>query len=301
MVRASSLLVGKKLEGDYSLRRLLGRGSFGSVWEAQTGEGRPVALKFMPCGDPLAASVEIRAIQHIRQLRHPHLIEIEKVWCHRGYIVVTMPLAEGSLQDMYEAYQAEFGTPIPAEETCLYLTQAARGLDFLNARNHLLESRQVGYQHCDIKPSNLLVFGDTVMIADFGLASPTTRPVELRRGAGTPEYMAPEVFHDRLSDWTDQFALAVSYCLLRGGRLPFTDSPLTSPENRNRARPDLSMLPAKEQAVVARAMSSVPPDRWPSCVEMMAELAKAAKPDLPRRPARETHHGTRMFESRDRE
>jgi serine/threonine-protein kinase len=290
-MRASSLLIGKKL-GDYSLRRLLGRGSFGSVWEAQTNAGPPVALKFMPCADQLAGPMEIRAIQLINQLRHPNLLPIEQVWCYHGYVVVTMPLAEGSLLDLLEAYQLERGTPIPGDEVCFYLTQAARGLDFLNTRNHLLENRRVAFQHCDIKPSNLLLFGETVKLADFGLSWPTTQPVQRHRPGGTPGYMAPEVFQGRLSERTDQFALAASYCLLRGGRLPFPAPAASVPENAVRAAPDVSMLPAKEQPIIARALAQVAEGRWPTCRELMVELTKVVQPERLQRAWRETHQGT---------
>src|SRR5262249_3318398 len=96
---------------------------------------------------------------------------------------------------------------------------------------------------------------------------------------------------DRLSDWTDQFALAVTYCQLRGGRVPFPEPPPGAPENRGRTAPDVTMLPEKEQPIVARALSAVPQARWPTCREMMAELTKGVKPERPPRLPRETHHG----------
>src|SRR5205807_429946 len=131
-------------------------------------EGAPaVACKFLPDpADPITRQ-EIRAVQLRGQLRHPHLVAVEQVWCYQNYMVATMPLAEGNLLDLLDAYQSEDGTAIPAEQVCTYLTQVARALDYLNAHQHLMDGRRVGLQHCDIKPSNLLLFGDTVKIADF--------------------------------------------------------------------------------------------------------------------------------------
>src|SRR5262245_27828199 len=80
----------------------------------------------------------------------------------------------------------------------------ARALDFLNARQHLLDGQRVGIQHGNIKPTNLLLFGETVKISDFGLATPTGTPVKVHQRAGTWGYAAPEVLQGRLSDWTDQ-------------------------------------------------------------------------------------------------
>lgn len=259
----------------HRLRQVLGRGAFSEVWEAETPNGSLVALKFMPCDNGLAAAKEIRSIQAIRQLSHPNLLHIDRVWSHLGYIVIAMEVADGSLLDLDRAYEEEIGGFIPAEQLCHYFTQVADALDFLNTRQHLVEGRRVAFQHCDIKPSNLLLFGDTVKVADYGLASPTTATLKFHRRAGTLDYAAPEVFQGRLSDWTDQYALAVSYCQLRGRRLPFRDTPTSFQRHYVRPAPELDMLPERERPIVARALAPVPQDRWPTCREFVAQLARS--------------------------
>lgn len=269
MAYQSSLLAGKEISRDYALRRLRGRGSFGSVWEAGTCEGETVALKFLPGENRMATAQEIRAVQLVSQLYHPNLVPVYRVWCYRRYVVVTMPMADGSLLDALEAYQTEFGTPIEGPVVCDYLSQAARALDFLNTRQHYVDGRRVAVQHCDVKPSNLLLFEDTVKLADFGLATPTCSPLHFHRRGGTMDYMAPEVFQGRLSDWTDQYALAITYCQLRTGQLPFAGPPGTKVA---RPVPKLDMLAEKEHAVIARALAPAPQDRWPTCGDMMSRL-----------------------------
>src|SRR5438105_7515343 len=74
------------------LRQFRGAGGFGEVWEAEVAGGKPIALKFIPC-DATIAPREIRSLQQIRQLVHPHLTRIEKVFCCQGYLVVGMELA----------------------------------------------------------------------------------------------------------------------------------------------------------------------------------------------------------------
>jgi serine/threonine protein kinase len=255
------------------LRRLRGRGGFGSVWEAIRKDGKAVALKLLPCDDNLVAQ-EIRSIQIIRQLRHLHLVHIEQVWCNRGYIVVTMDLADGSLLELLDAYRTEFQTPLVPHDVCNYLAQVAKVLDFLNTRQHLIDGHRAGIQHCDVKPTNLLLFGEKVKLSDFGLASLTGAPVKTHPRPGTLDYAAQEVFQGRLSDWTDQYALAVTYCQLRGGRLPFVDTPKTVEGTYVRPRPDLTMLTNREQLIIARALDPVPQDRWPSCSELMTQLSR---------------------------
>lgn len=274
MSTAVPLQTGMEPYPGYRLRQLLGRGGFAEVWEAETTTGQTVALKFLPCDDGLVASKEVRSIQAVRLLRHPNLIHIDQVWVHLGYIICAMELAEGSLLDLLEAYQTEFNGPVPPEQVLLYLSQAADALDFMNTRQHNLEGRKVAFQHCDIKPSNILLFGDTVKIADFGLASPTSAPLKFHRRAGTLDYTAPEVFQGRLSNWTDQYALGITYCQLRGGKLPFPNTPAKFDRSYVRPPPELDMLPAPERPLVGRALAPVPQNRWPTCREFIAGLAK---------------------------
>jgi serine/threonine protein kinase len=264
--------VGTECCSGYQLQRQRGRGECSTVWEADRNDGKLVALKFLACADNSAAAQEIRSIQVVRGLRHAHLARVEQVWCSPGYVVVAMELADGSLLDLLEAFQMEFHTPPAARDVCNCLTQVARALDFLNARQHLLDGQRVGIQHGNIKPTNLLLFGETVKISDFGLATPTGAPVKVHQRAGTWGYAAPEVLQGRLSDWTDQYALAATYCRLRTGRLPFPENPESLALIGQRPEPDLSLLPASEQRVIARALNPVPQSRWPSCGELMAQL-----------------------------
>ncbi len=272
MARATSLRIDKEICPGFRLGRMRGRGGFGSVWEATNASGRTLALKFLPCGDSLSAAQEIRSIQVVRKLRHPNLVRIDQVWSHRGYVVITMELADGSLLDLLEAYKTEFGTPLVPHDICYYLGQVADGLDFLNTRQHLVDGQQVAIQHCDIKPTNLLLYGEKVKLSDFGLASVTAGPVKMHRRAGTRDYAAPEVFQGRLTDWTDQYALAVTYYQLRTGMLPFA-APAGGPSaGAPPAEPNLGVLTPDERPIVARALSPVPQERWPSCRTFIAQL-----------------------------
>src|SRR5437016_2261839 len=113
----------------YHLRELRGRGGYAQVWSAEAADGSWMALKFLSGLDAKASPREIRAIQTVRQLRHPNLIQVQQVWTYKSYIVVSMELAEGSLLDLLEAHQTEFGKPVPAQQVCFYLSQAAEALD----------------------------------------------------------------------------------------------------------------------------------------------------------------------------
>ncbi|TMQ33530.1 MAG: serine/threonine protein kinase [Planctomycetota bacterium] len=274
MVQAAPLRSGLQPFPGYRLERILGRGGFSEVWAAYSPYGEPVALKFLPCDSSASAAREIRSLQAIRQLEHSHLIRMENVWCYQGYIVVAMEMAEGTLHDLLEAYMDQAGTPIAPEHVCLVLSDAAGALDFLNTRQHWINERWVGIQHCDVKPRNLLLVNDLVKVADFGLSSMMTAGIETRYRAGTLDYCAPEVFQGKLSNHTDQYALAVTYCQLRGGRLPFPDTPSSFDHRYTRPAPDLNMLSPPERSVVARALDPVPQNRWPSCGALFNQLCR---------------------------
>jgi serine/threonine-protein kinase len=258
----------------HRIREYLGRGAFGEVWLTEVAGGKPVALKFMPC-DGRGSTQELRTLQKVRQIQHPNLIRIDRVWCYARHLVVSMELAEGSLDDLLSVYKTEFDTPMVPEQVCWYLNQVATAIDFLNRKEHKIDGQLVAVRHCDVKPSNMLVFGRTVKLTDFSLSLLTSIASQPNDRAGTPSYAGPELFQGRVNDRTDQYALAVSYCELRGGRMPFPDTPATFQVGYVRPHPDLSMVPEAERAILARALAPNPVDRWPSCTELMAKLSAA--------------------------
>jgi serine/threonine protein kinase len=200
-----------------------------------------------------------------------------------------MEMAEGSLHELLDASLAEEGKAVDRGDLCPLLAQAAEALDFLNTRRHRHEDRLVAIQHCDIKPSNLLLFGDTVKLADFGLATVTSQYVQFKRPAGTPAYMAPELMMGRISDRSDQFSLAVTYVQMRTGKLPWPEEE-PDPDRQTWPVPDLSGLQAKERVIISRALSNVAQERWPNCKEMMAHLADG--PDTAFMLSKPTQQGT---------
>ena len=107
-------------------------------------------------------------------------------------------------------------------------------------------------------PATCLSFENFVKLADFGLSRPMMATQGCRTtGQGRSIFAAPEVYRGRLTkDRTDQYALAVSYCLLRGGRLPFHNT-VGRFTPSSRGQPDLSMLSPPERPIVAQAVLAV--------------------------------------------
>jgi serine/threonine-protein kinase len=256
----------------YRLVKILGRGGFGEVWKA-IGPGEiAVALKYLAL-DSAGAAVEARALSLMKEIRHPHLMPLFGAWENGGYLIMAMELAEGSLLDRYENFRRQGQTGIPREQLLEWMLEAAKGLDYLNEPHPGGGTEwSGGIQHRDIKPQNLLLVGGSVKVADFGLAKVMAQTMASHTGSMTLPYAAPEFFSGQTASTSDQYSLGVTYCHLRGGRLPFQGSATEIMAGHLMQEPDLTMLPEQERSVVARALAKQPQERWHNCKAFLRAL-----------------------------
>jgi serine/threonine-protein kinase len=276
MSSASAPQPGMETMHGYRLNQLLGKGGSGEVWEADAADGTRAALKFIPCDNDMAAEREFRSAEAVREMAHPNIINIKQVWKIPFFVVVAMEQAEGTLADLLSAYLTEFKTPIVREQVCLYLSQVAEALDFIHSHQQQLDDKMVAVQHREVKPSNMLLFGESVKLAEFGMAVQTFSWIHLARRTGMVDYAAPELFKGHSSAQSDQYSLAVSYCELRAGKLPFPKmDEVGTGSIRRRLEADLSMLSPEERPVIARALDRLPENRWPNCTELIERLIQA--------------------------
>ncbi len=270
------LQVGAEPIHGYRLVRFLGHGGFGIVWEAEAPGGIRVALKFIRLDHP-GAERELRALELIRNIRHPHLLDIQFAVRLGDYFVLAMPLCDQSLKDRLREIQAEGWTGFPPGELLGYMRELAGAIDYLNEPRHPVgNGRLAAIQHRDIKPRNILLTGGSARLADFGLAKLMEANIETHSGCMSPHYVAPEELRGQVSSYTDQYALAVTYYQLRTGRLPFTGTVGEVLDGHLHRPPNLVSLPRGESEVVARALSKRPEERWPSCREFVQELERVA-------------------------
>ena len=266
----------------YRLIEPLGRGGFGEVWKCEAPGGLYKAIKFVEgegsllLGDAVPAVEELKAIQHIKSLRHPFLLSMERVELIDGELVIVMELADKSLMDVFIEHRATGAPGIPRPELLGYLHEAADVLDLMNLRH--------GLQHLDIKPGNLFLVSNHVKVADFGLVRSladcgASAENALRSGGLTALYAAPEMFRNRISSSCDQYSLAIVYQELLTGQRPFNGKNLRQLVMQHcTAEPDLGSLPESDRPVAAQALSKEADQRFPTCMAFVQALEASGKP-----------------------
>lgn len=258
----------------YKLTKPLGQGGFGCVWEAVANDGTKAALKFLDCRGHQSSVVvnEIKLLVTLRDLKHPNVIQFYNIHTGPNTIILSMELADGSVNDLHYIYREDQKTHVPPSVLLSIMQQTAAALDFMSAQRLQTSGfAKTGLQHCDVKPSNLLLVGNVVKVADFGLSGPMQFNVSRNVIIGTPPYAAPELFEGRMTERTDQFGMAVMYCELRAGRFPI---PISTDGRYPAALPDFSFLPDRERVVVAKAMQKQWLDRYPNCTEFVEALRR---------------------------
>jgi formylglycine-generating enzyme required for sulfatase activity len=206
-------------------------------------------------------------VKVLAEVRHPHVLDVHKVWVQEDTLIVIMELAENSLMDRWHKAREMGVKGIGTSDLLPFMVQVATGLDYLES---------VGIRHGNVKPQNLLLIGDQVKVSDFGISKLLTLTIASNLRAITPAYAAPEVFSGETSPTADQYSLAVTYCHLRGGRLPFEAVIAAQMMLRHvMHKPDLTMIPEHERPVIARALAKTPEERWASCEEFVAALTAA--------------------------
>ena len=198
--------------GPYHLKRLLGRGGMGEVYEAEHAvKGWTVAVKVMSdtvSKDPVFRERMKREARIAGRLQEPHVVPIHDYGEVDGVMFLEMRLIEGSDLD---TLLTRYGPLTPFRAVAI-ISQMATALDAAHA---------AGVMHRDVKPPNILVTRDDfAYLVDFGIASATTdeKITQLGTAVGTWKYMAPERFtNDEVTFRADIYALAcVLYECLTG-------------------------------------------------------------------------------------
>ncbi|QEG30069.1 Serine/threonine-protein kinase PknF [Gemmata obscuriglobus] len=254
----------------YELIRELGRGMFGEVWLARKKpSGIERAIKILhQAADREAGQRELVSLELIKNLRHPYILATEDFWVTENRLHIVMELAEGTLRGRLKQCLTEGHPGVPAGELFRYIAEAAEGLDFLHEQ-HIV--------HRDVKPDNILILHGHAKVADFGLARAQAQGVESMSLAGTPAYMAPEIWGGEGGAASDLYSLAFAYVELRQGHSPLKPCPfgelmLAHYEGRYEFS---EVVTEPERAVLRQALAAKPHERYRCCTDFVAALSVA--------------------------
>jgi eukaryotic-like serine/threonine-protein kinase len=259
--------------GRFLIRGVLGTGGMGVVYDAFDEQlQRPVALKQLrprPCGgekSPPTDETWLHEARTLARLDHPNVVTLYEVVPHAGAHFLALERVDGVTLRVW--LRARRRT---TEQILDVFLAAAHGLEAAHA---------AGIVHRDFKPDNVLVGRDgRVRVADFGLAMPTTQR-EPVAAAGTPRYVAPEQARGEPPDArSDQYSFAVALLEAVSGA-----TPARAPTSDTQAVPlPLDDLPRGLWAVISRALSVRPGDRFPSLAALIGALQGARRRRMARR------------------
>jgi serine/threonine-protein kinase len=276
-------LVGRVIADRYRIRRLIGRGGMGVVYEVEHVHiGKVMAMKLLHgelARDKNTQKRFQREAEAASRLSHPNTVQVFDFGRSEGMMYLVMEYLEG--RDLGQLLR---------EEGALEFERAARIVAQVCAS--VGEAHAQGIVHRDLKPENVMILperegrAEVAKVLDFGLAKLRDHSGGMtvtRAGAivGTPYYMPPEQIRGEDVDARgDVYALGAMLYKACTGVPPFVaNTPmgvltkhlteeLVPPSSRVRGKP----LPIEADAIIGRAMQKDPRARQESAEELRREL-----------------------------
>ncbi|HZP88004.1 MAG TPA: serine/threonine-protein kinase [Burkholderiales bacterium] len=207
--------------GKYPILREIGRGATSTVYLARDPFAeRDVAIKVVQSDAPGDTDLQRRfkrvflnEAALVGKLFHPHILAIYDAVSDDELSYIVMEYVDGKTLE----HHCDVANLLPVAKVVEIVFKCSLALAF--AQRH-------GVIHCDIKPANVLISGDTdIKISDFGAALYDQAEHTHLKGVGSPAYMSPEQVQDHELDFrTDVYSLGVVMYQMLTGKLPFRAS-----------------------------------------------------------------------------
>jgi serine/threonine protein kinase len=200
--------------GGFPVVRVLGEGGMGRVYACRDEQlERIVAVKSLrPDLAKVPAILErfLREAKAMAKISSPHVVTVHQVGSQGDVPFLVMALLDGEDLSARVHRKGKLGF----SEAVTYARDAVLGL---------AHAAEAGIIHRDVKPANLFLIEERVVLTDFGLALPVesgdARLTQEGLVVGTPHYLAPEVARGNEADEvSDIYSLgATFYELVTGG------------------------------------------------------------------------------------
>ena len=264
--------IGKKLDGRYEIRELIGVGGMANVYKAyDVVEARTVAVKILR-EEYMNNDEFMRRFRNesraISLLDHPNIVKVYDVIFSNRIQSIVMEYIDGITLKQYMERRGKMDW----REALHFITQIMRGLSHAHSR---------GIIHRDIKPQNIMVLRDgSVKVADFGIACLADSAQTLTQEAlGSVHYISPEQARgDRPDARSDIYSSGVVLYEMLTGRLPFEGESAVSvaiqhlssiPLAPREINPD---IPEQLELICMKAMAPDLEHRYQSADAMIADL-----------------------------
>lgn len=272
--------LGTALGDRYQVTREIGRGGMAIVFEGiDRRDSRPVAIKVLreEVAGGVGVSRFLQEMQIERRLQHPNILPLLDSGQFGDVPFCVLPLVEGpSLRDRLRKEGQ-----LPIADALRIATEVA---------NALAHAHADGIVHRDVKPENILLSGDRVILADFGIARAVTSAATDRFTStgvvvGTPTYMSPEQASGSgtLDGRSDLYSLGIVVYEMLAGEPPFSGRTADVVIAKHRLQPPTPLrtlratVPEPVADAVARVLAKSPADRFATATEFVGALHAPAK------------------------
>jgi len=289
-------LTGSTLNEKYVLTKQLGKGAFGSVYEALHLLAKTkVAVKVLHSHlqeEPKIRKQFLKEARVVMELKSQNIVRMYDVDEDEvGRLFIVMELMDGMTLKEYVGIVAGENRRMPADQVVLVARQVCEALD---------EAHDMGVVHRDLKPANVMVLRDrkdhlTIRVVDFGIArlariseeGLTVTETSAGSLVGTPYYMSPEQCMGKDADpRSDLYCLGVMMYELLNGKGPFKTTTaqemLIAHATRQPEPPDLSASGLSDSSgmkdLVMKLLEKERENRYQSAAEVMEALKKLKVP-----------------------
>ena len=273
-------LIGKKLDGLYEVKELIGSGGMANVYKAvMLGRNGPV-----PAGTVVAVKVLRQEYTHdpelvrrfkneskaISLLNHPNIVKVYDVSVNDQLQYIVMEYVDGMT---LREYLNERGGKLTSRETVHFISQILKVLEHAHAN---------GVVHRDIKPQNIMLLDNgQLRMMDFGIARISRAENQLLSGKtmGSVHYISPEQAKGDETDCTsDIYSVGIMMYEMLSGQLPFDAEDAVEVASKQISDQPKSLheiapqVPAALVEITEKAMAKLPQNRYASAREMLDAL-----------------------------